>query len=499
MGVIYNTPPSLGWSSCGAPSSSWQWGQMAASVVAHVDQKFPGLMQDYEIWNEPELQGSLCTGSTASNLSAYVSMFAAAGQAMHAQAAEDGQIIHTGGPVISQLSQAPTWIPALVNNGSTEPYVDFVSFHLYVSGQSNIDSGMNWSQLYSITQGSRGLAYYYKMIEPYVRGGYQRNAATTPIYISEYNDNWAYAVDCCRNDPTYGPLWNSVAIADLLNVVYSGATAVPNQLSYFNSAGSYFCLLGRWDWDMDCDSSQLSPYPQFYAFDLFASPQYLNLQAGGYMAASVSPGTTTSGLDATAFYTNAGDNVVIINPTATYYGSVNVSLTNLGLSASSGTQYVVNGSAGQITSQSVSLTPISRGYSTQIAVPAYSTVAISVASGQSGGSGGGTTGSTGGSGSSGGGGSAPTATLSVTPQSNSLEVFVDTSKSNGGGSAIVGRTINFGDGSWASWQPTAYHTYATAGKYTVVVTIRNQSGQLSSASYTVTLSSSSSGGCYLCG
>ena len=143
LGVIYNTPPSLGWSSCVAPSDYWQWGQMAASVVAHVDQKFPGLMRDYEIWNEPELQGSLCTGSMTSNLSAYVSMFAAAGQAMHTQATADGQVIHVGGPVISQLSQASTWIPALLNNGSTEPYVDFVSFHLYITGQNNIDSGMD--------------------------------------------------------------------------------------------------------------------------------------------------------------------------------------------------------------------------------------------------------------------------------------------------------------------------------------------------------------------
>jgi hypothetical protein len=499
LGVIYNTPPSLGWSSCGAPSDYWQWGQMAASVVAHVDQKFPGLMQDYEIWNEPELQGSLCTGSVTSNLSAYVSMFAAAGQAMHTQATADGQVIHVGGPVISQLSQAPTWIPALLNNGSTEPYVDFVSFHLYITGQNNIDSGMDWSQLYSITQGSRGVAYFYQMIEPYVRAGYQRNAATTPIYITEYNTNWAYSTDCCRNNPTYGPLWNSLAIADFLNVVYSGATAVPSQLSYFAAAGSYFCLVGEWDWDMDCNSAQLTPYPQFYALDLFASPQFLNLQAGGHMAASVSPATTTSGLDATAFYTNSADSVVIVNPTANYYGTVNVSLANLGFSATGGTQYLLNSSNAQITNQSVALTPVSGGYSAQVAVPAYSTVAIAVASGQSGSSGG-SSGSSGGSGSSSGGGSgAPTAVISVTPQAAALEILANSSQSTGGGSAIVGRTIFFGDGTWASWQPTAYHTYAAPGQYTVVVTIKNQSGQTSSASTTVTVSSSSGGGCYLCG
>ena len=41
LAVIVNTPPSLGAKACSAPSNNAQWGQMAASVVAHVDQKFP--------------------------------------------------------------------------------------------------------------------------------------------------------------------------------------------------------------------------------------------------------------------------------------------------------------------------------------------------------------------------------------------------------------------------------------------------------------------------
>jgi hypothetical protein len=250
---------------------------------------------------------------------------------------------------------------------------------------------------------------------------------------------------------------------------------------------------------MDCNSSQLTPYPQFYALDLFASPQYLNLQAGGNMAASVSPASTTSGLSATAFYTNTGDNVVIVNPTSTDYGSLNVSLANPGLSATSGTQYVLNSSSPTISSQSVDLTSTSQGYSALVAVPAYSTVAVSVASGSSSQTGGG---SSGGSGSSSGG--SLRALISVTPQSGSLQVYVDTSQSQGSG--IVGRTIYFGDGTWASWQTTTYHTYAKAGTYSVVVVIKNQSGQTSSAQAKVTVSGSSSGsggsgggGCYLCG
>jgi PKD repeat protein len=474
LGVIYNTPPSLGSTPCAPPSDVWKWGQLAASVVAHVDQKFPGLMQDYEIWNEPELATSLCVADATSRRNSYIALFAAAAAAMHAQAESDGETIRTGGPVISQLSQAPTWIPALLSNTSAAPYVDFVSFHLYITGLTNIQNGMNWSQLYAITQSStQGLAYYYKKIEPLVRSGHQPNATSTPIYITEYNDNWAYALDCCRNDPTYAPLWNSVAITDFLNVVYSGASAVPSQLGYFNSAGSYFCIMGEWNSSMNCDSSVLEPYPQFYAYKLFASPDYLDLQAGGHMAVSVSPASTTTGLAATAFYTNSADSVVIVNPTSTSYSAVNIVLTNPGLpSATAGTIFLLDRSNGQISTQSVSLKSISGGYSATVEVPAYATVALSVKAGQSGSA-----------------TSAPTTVIAVTPQSGThpLVVDVDSSHSQGGGSAIIGRTIDFGDGSWLNWWPSASHAYARAGNYKIQVTVKNQSGQLSTATTTITV------------
>lgn len=468
LAVIYNTPPSLGPQACGAPSDPQKWGQMAASVVAHVDQNFPGLVQDYEVWNEPELYASFCISDAPTRLSTYMAMFAAAGPAMHAQAQADGQTIHVGGPVISQLSQAPTWIPALLSNPSTAPYVDFVSFHLYITGLPNIQSGMTWAQLYAITQSStQGLAHYYNLIEPMVRKGQQPNAATTPIYISEYNNNWAYAVDCCRNDPTYAPLWNSLAVADLLNVVYSGASAVPSQISYFNSAGKYFCILGQWNSAMDCNSSALDPYPQFYAYKLFASPQYLDLQSGGHMAASVSPASTSSGLTATAFYTSGADDVVVINPTSSDYNAVTVLFNNPGLTLNSGTVYLLNRANGQISSQSVALQPTAGGYSAQVTVPAYSTVAVS------------TTGTVASAG--------PTAVLTVTPQATSLSIIVDSTASTGGGSAISGRTTDFGDGKWVNYLSTIPHTYASAGSYKVVVTVRNQTGQMNSASSVITV------------
>lgn len=379
LAVIYDTPRSLGSKPCSPPSSPWKWGQMAASVVAHVDRDFPGVLQDYEIWNEPELASSLCAASETAQLNSYLSMFAAAGSAMHAQARSDGEKIRVGGPAISQLSRASTWIPALLHNSSTAPYVDFVSFHLYVTGLPDIQKGMNWSYLYSVTQSStHGLAHYYHLVEPLVRAGHQPNPWSTPIYLTEYNDNWAYAVECCRNNPTYGPLWNSLAVADLLNTVYSGAYAVPSKLHYFNSAGKDFCIIGQWDSAMDCNTSAQYPYPQFFAYKLFASSQYLDLQAGGHMAASVSPASTTWGLTATAFYTGKGDNVVVINPTSTAYGAVNVTFSNPGLSASEATVYLLNSSHSQITTEYVKLSPVSGGYSARIAVPAYSTVAISL-------------------------------------------------------------------------------------------------------------------------
>jgi PKD repeat protein len=470
LGVIYETPPSLGSNKCSAPSNTWEWGQLAASVVAHVDQKFPGLMQDYEIWNEPEIATSLCVTDATARRNAYIAMFAAAAKAMHTQAETDHETIRTGGPDISQLSQGPTWIPALLSNTSAAPYVDFVSFHLYITGLTNIQAGMDWPQLYSITQSStRGLAYYYKMIETLVRGGHQPNAAHTPIYITEYNDNYAFALDCCRNDPTYAPLWNSVAISDFLNVVYSGATEVPSLLSYYNSAGSYFCIMGEWNSSMNCSSSVLEPYPQFYAYKLFASPDYLDLDAGAHMAASVSPGSTTAGLGSTAFYTSSADNVVVINPTSTYYSAVTINLTNPGLSSTTGTVYLLDRSNNQISSQSVSLRAISGGYSATVEVPAYATVALSVKGGES--------------------GSAPTAAITATPTSGThpMVVEVDSSHSTGGSSAIIGRTINFGDGSWLSWWPTASHSYTKAGTYKIQVTVKNQSGQLSTATTTITV------------
>ena len=488
VAVMNGTPPSLGSSACVAPSNVSQWGQMAASVVAHLDQKFPGLVQDYEIWNEPENTASLCVSNATTRLNTYISLFASAAAAMHTQAQLDGQTIRTGGPVIADMTQASTWFPALLNNSSTAPYVNFVSFHLYLTGQNEINSGMQWPGLYSTTQsGTSGVVHYYKLVESFVRAGKQPNAASTPIYVSEFNSNWVYAVDHLRNDPSYGPLWNSLAVSDFLNAAYNGATALPTRLAYFMSYGQYFCIMGQWNANMDCNPAAMEPYPQFYAFKLFASQNYLDLQGGGKMAAWASPGSTKSGLSSTAFYTNTADNIVIINPTSTAYSAVPVSLINPGITSASATQYLLNSSNPQITTQSLPLTLSGTTYNATVAVPAYSTVAVSVT-----------------------GTITPTTVpvtspppppapvppvpvLNVTPTSGTapLVVSIDTSASQGGnGDAITGRTIDFGDGTWVNSVATTTHTYTKVGNYTVRVTLKNEDGLTATASKVVTVTAS---------
>ena len=452
-------------SSFAAPTNVNDWATIAASYVAHFDSKFPGVVQDYEIWNEPNATG-MC--ATVNQMDTYMNIYATAAPLMKAQAAQDSVTIRIGGPVISGYSQL--WISTLLTNASTAPYVDFVSFHLYLTGQVNIDEGMTWSDLYAITQSNtRGLAHYYKVVEPLVRAGHQPNAASTPIYVTEYNDNWAFSEDCCRNHPAYSPLWNSLGITDFLNVVYSGASAVPSRLVYFNIMGNSFCMFGEWNAKMDCNSTVKEPYPQFFAYELFASSEYLDLQAGGHMAASVSPGSTATGLQATAFYTNNADSVVVVNPTSTTYDAVTVTLTNPGLTSAAGEAYLLDSSHGRISGQSVSLKSISGGYSAEVEVSAYSTVALSVKGSSS--------------------GAAPTAVLTVTPQSGThpLKVDIDSSQSQRGGSYIIGRTIDFGDGKWQNWAPATSHTYNKAGNYTVRLTVKNQSGQLSSATSVITV------------
>lgn len=366
-------------SSYAAPTNISSWAQIAASYVAHMDSAFPGVVQDYEIWNEPNATG-MCT--TANQLNTYLSVYGAAAPAMKNQAAQDGATIRVGGPVISGYSAL--WIDSLLTNAATAPYVDFVSYHQYIYGQTQLEA--QWDtytgipSLYEMTQDpSVGAFANYNKTLAQVATGKQPGGASTPVYVTEFNSNWAFFKDCCRSDSTYAPVWNSLYITDMLDSVYNGSARVPNKLIYFaGNAYPYFCLIGVRDSNMDClYSAGATPvaYPQYYAYQLFSSPSYLDMAAGGYMAKSISTPTGGGGLATTAFYTSTQDSVVIVNPTPASYPQITVTLANPGFSDTQGTLYQIqNGS--EISSTPISFSASGTSRSTTIDVPPYSVQAI---------------------------------------------------------------------------------------------------------------------------
>jgi hypothetical protein len=367
-------------SSYAAPTDVNAWAQIAASYVAHFDSAFPGVVQDYEIWNEPNATG-MC--ATVNQMNTYMSIYAAAAPAMKAQAAQDSSTIRVGGPVISGYSQL--WINTLLTNPSTAPYVDFVSYHQYIFGQTQLEA--QWDtytripSLYEMTQDpSTGAFANYNKTLAQVALGKQPGGASTPVYVTEFNSNWAFFKDCCRNDSTYGPLWNSLYVTDMLDSVYNGSARVPNKLIYFAGNGyPYFCLIGVRDTNMDClYSAGATPvgYPQYYTYELFAAPSYLDLSDGGYMAKSVSAPTGGGGLATTAFYTSGQDAMVITNPTPTSYPQITITFANPGFGDTQGTLYQIqNGS--EINSTPISFSSQGTSRTTTISVPPYSVQAVS--------------------------------------------------------------------------------------------------------------------------
>ncbi len=364
-----------------APTNNTQWAQIAAAIVAHMDSNFPGVVTDYEIWNEPNATG-ICT--SANHMTAYMALYAAAAPAMKSQAAQDGQTIRIGGPVLSGYSQL--WISTFLTNPGTAPYADFVSYHQYFFGSTQLQA--QWDtysgdvSLYEASQDpSNGVFAIYNKVLGQVALGSQPGGAQTPIYITEFNTNWAFFKDCCRNDATYAPVWNALYATDLLNSVYNGSSHMPAKAVYFaGSAYPWFCMIGVEDANSDCLYSEGAtpvPYPQLNAFQLLAAPAYLGLQAGGYMAKSISTPTGGGGLATTAFYTANGDALVITNPTPTSYPAINVAFANPGTTATQGTLYTLANGA-PIATSNISFASQGTSRTATIAVPPYSVQAISL-------------------------------------------------------------------------------------------------------------------------
>ena len=362
-----------------APTNVTTWAQIAASYVAHMDANFPGVVQDYEIWNEPNASG-MCSSN---NLNNYMAIYAAAAPLMKQQAAIDGVTIRVGGPVLSGLSTL--WINTLLGSSTTAPYVDFISYHNYFFGGTALEVKWdtyngNTSLYQATTDPSNGAAEIYSKVYAAVKTGKQPLGAKTPIYITEFNSNFAFAQDCCRSNPIYAPVWNGLYLTDLLNSVYTGLPA-PTRLVYFaGSAYPWFCLIGTEDQNMDCSYSRGStpqPYPQYYTFQLLASSNYLGLSEGGYMAPTVTPPNGGGGIVVTAFYNASQDAIMITNPTANNYTNIPLTLSALGFTSPQGTLYqIMNGAS--INASSLPLTPVGSTYSATISIPPYSVMGISI-------------------------------------------------------------------------------------------------------------------------
>jgi hypothetical protein len=356
------------------PTDINKWAELAAAVVARMNQQFPGFVRDYEIWNEPDGHAFCLADNSQDNKSrTYVRLFAAAAKAMYEQAARDGVQIRVGGPALVTAPAGPLWITRLLSDSAAAPLVGFVSYHHFMGWEKDNPAGWDTDtsttqSLYAHTQDpKRGAAAHYKLIADLVRTGLQPNPASTPIFIDEFNTNSAFQEVCCRNDPVYGPLWNALYIADVLNTVYQGAHSPPARMVYYAaSRPPHFCLI-------NCSDGQ--PYPQYSTFRLLGGADYLNLGNGGFMAKSVSPVSTQGGLIVTAFYSDSGNAILIVNPTRGEFLNLDVIASNLGLASPQARLHTISG--GQIVTTSLSLTQSSSGMKATINVPAHTVMAIS--------------------------------------------------------------------------------------------------------------------------
>lgn len=367
-----------------------EWGLLAAQVVAHMDAKFPTVHPYYELWNEPDGVTFLCVPSsdpnpTQTRITEYKSIYAAAAPLMKQRAQQDHTVIKAGGPALAvPRLHASLWLPTLLSNTAIAPYIDFISYHNYF----RIWHADVWSNSLTLMQNSTsGVAALFENISSMVHKGLQPNAKSTPILLDEYNTTTS-VTDCCRNNPTFAPLWNSVFIADLLNSVndssspYGAASVLPMGVAYFSATPlspttNHFCLFGVWNSTMNCaQNGTLQPYPQYYTYQLLGDSKFLDITNAGFVVNA--PSVSITGLIITSFYTGTKDNVLIINPGATAYSKITVSLQNPGLTKPTASLYTLNQSNPHIGTSSTSLSTSTNGYTVTINVPAYSTIALSL-------------------------------------------------------------------------------------------------------------------------
>lgn len=363
------------------PTNISKWADIAAQYVHHMDSLFPGVVKNYEIWNEPDGPTFLCAPNDSMRFVEYDSIFAEAAPRMLAQAYADGDTIRIGGPTLANpVGHMSTWLTRLLNDSETAPYVNFISYHHYLTG---CNWPPNWGAMVGLTQNTwSGVEAVFNRLAMIVRSGKQPNAANTPIYIDEYNSSACNQgqIDPYRNTTEYAPVWNGLFVADALNAAYDSSHTIPSKLLYFTASfpGNGFCLLGAIDPQMNCAESTSSPpqpYPQYFFYDLLAGTNYLDITDNGYLAHSVS--TSTDSLSAAAFYTPNSESVLIVNPTLTDYSQMTVSVNNPGFSPKIDSLYLLNGSSLQIVASELNEVPTANGYQSVVEdVPPLSVVAL---------------------------------------------------------------------------------------------------------------------------
>ena len=363
------------------PTDVNRWAQLAAQYVQHMDTKFPGVVTDYEIWNEPNTP-AFCV-PTADKLADYETLYKAAAPLMRAQIKADNSTARVGGPATAGLQ--PAWLSSMLADSVISQNIDFMSFHSYLFSSSQL--GAQWdtyngtmSVLQRTQNSGAGPLDTFQYAAAIIKAGKQPQGANLPIYNTEYNLNWDFAKNCCQNDPTYSPVWNGLYVAGELNAVYSGSANTVQHMVYFAATATpYFCLVGEIDANMDCTySTNPQPYPQYFLYQLMGSSSYLGLQNGGYMAQSISPAYLGNGLVVTAYYTANLDAVVLLNPTSETLQNVPVTISNTGFTSASGTLYgIQNGQSIQGSTLSLQSTG-GTSYSTTVTMPPYSVQGISI-------------------------------------------------------------------------------------------------------------------------
>ena len=197
--------------------------------------------------------------------------------------------------------------------------------------------------------------------------------------VTEYNDAPQFGSNCCRNDPTFSPLFNSLAVSELLNSIYAGAPRVPATINYFRAgdSSSSFCLLATAGTNCVWTGGTLFPFPQYYAFQLIASPEYLALSSGSYVTPTLP--TMSVSLRGSAFYNSHSASLLLINPSSTTYNQITISLANTGISNASASLFVLNSTNPTIATSQVQLSATSaQSYSTTITIPPYSVVGVRI-------------------------------------------------------------------------------------------------------------------------